>query len=125
MCGDCCFNLAATLAAAALIIAGRQESWRGPHLVHRSLAISTAPRKEPANSRGSVAENYSLHMPARKAAAAARWGPVLCEEDRGIGRTFQCIMLVWRQKNGVCVCVYVSICACVNVCVCSSTCVQV
>lgn len=46
------------------------------------------PRKEPANSRGSVAENYSLHMPASKAAAAARWGPALCEEDSRTGRTF-------------------------------------
>ena len=58
-----------------------------------------------------MAENYSLHMPARKAAAAARWGPVLCEEDRGIGRTFWCIMPVWRQRGGVCVCV----CVCVVV----------
>lgn len=82
MCADCCFNLAATLTAAALIMVESQESWRGPHLVHRSLAISAVPRKEPANSRGSVAENYSLDMPAREAAAAAaaRWGPV-CEED--------------------------------------------
>lgn len=55
-----------------------------------------------------MAENYSLHMPARKAAAAAaRWGPMLCEEDRGIGRTFWCIMPLWRQKGGVCVCVLV------------------
>lgn len=53
-----------------------------------SLAISMVLRKEPANSRGSVAENYSLDMPASKAAAAARWGPELCEEDSGIGRTF-------------------------------------
>lgn len=75
------------------------------------LAISTAPRKEPANSRGSVAENYSLHTPARKAAAAtaAWWGPVLCEEDRGIGRTFECIMPV--EARGLCVRVCVCLCA--------------
>lgn len=88
---DCCSNLAATLAAAALIIAQRQESWRGPHLVHRSPAISTALRKEPANSRGSVAENYSLYMAARKTAAVAQWGPVGCvreEEESNRGLTF-------------------------------------
>lgn len=33
-----------------------------------------------------MAENYSLHMPASK--AAAWWGPTLCEEDSGTGRTF-------------------------------------
>jgi len=54
----------------------------------RMLAISTVPRKEPANSRGSVAENYSLHMPASKAAATVWWGPVLCEEDGRIVRMF-------------------------------------
>lgn len=96
---DCCFNLAATLGAAALIIAGSQESWRGLYLVHGSLvAISTAPRKEPANSRRSVAENYSLHTPARKTAATARWGPALCEEDRGIGKTFGVLCLCVGSK---------------------------
>ncbi len=63
-----------------------------------------------------MAENYSLHMPTRKAAAAARWGPVLCEEDREIVRTFRYIMPVRWQRGGVgvslsvCVFLYLSPC---------------
>lgn len=51
-----------------------------------------------------MAENYSLHMPARKAAAAAQWGPVLCEEDRGIWAD----LLVYnaRVESEESVCVY-------------------
>lgn len=70
-----------------------------PHLVRRSLSplsISMVPRKEPANSGGSVAENYSLHMPASKtASAAARWGPALYEEDSGNGRMFVYNVRLW------------------------------
>lgn len=51
MCTDCCFNLAATLAAAALIITGSQESWRGPHLVHRSLSCYLHGTKEKASKQ--------------------------------------------------------------------------
>lgn len=51
------------------------------------LSISPVPRREPANSRGSVAENYSLHMPAGKvaAAAAAQWGRVCAKKTEELG----------------------------------------
>lgn len=47
-----------------------------------------------------MAENYSLHMPARKvAAASAQRGRSVCDEDRGIG----------RMRVRVCVCTHVRV----------------
>lgn len=65
-----------------------------------------------------MAENYSPHTPARKAAAAAsaaRWGPELCEEDRGIGRTFWVYNACVGGRGLACLCVSVSVCVLVFV----------
>lgn len=64
-----------------------------------------------------MAENYSLHMPARKAAAAAaRWGLVLCEEDRQ--RNWEDVLVYnvcVEATGGVCACLCVSSFTCVHV----------
>ena len=108
---DCCFNLGGHAGCCTLIIAARQESWRGllSLFTTYALSISTAPRKEPANSWGSVAENYSLHMPARKvAAAAAQWGRVCAKKTVALGG-HACCMCV-KAKYDVCMCMHACEC---------------
>lgn len=62
-----------------------------------------------------MAENYSLHMPARKvAAASAQWGRVCAKKTEDLGG---CIAACVSKQNMVCarVCVCARMHACVSV----------
>lgn len=117
MCADCCFNLAATLAAAALIIAGRQESWRGPHLVHRSLS----PRHQGKSQQtaGEVWRKITVltHQPGRRRRLLLLLGggQSCVKKTEELGGRFGCIMPVWGAE-GWRVCVCLSLCVFLYLC---------
>lgn len=115
MCADCCFNLAATLAAAALIIAERQESWRGPHLVHRSLARylhSTTERasKQQGKCGGKLQSSHASQEGGGLVGACAVW-----RRQRNWENVLY-ILPVWRQKICTCISLFIVLLSLLNLC---------